>query len=240
MLVLLGNFPGLRSVYISRVDLVPVEGSTNVFIESIKELLFTSVPDYLTVSILRLCEGYNKDPSKNMCTPPSLGFQYSSSEELLGTIESQIPPSLHSKLAGIQGGVFIVSVILCFLLLCFYVFHIFAERRRLLGWCWILLCLILTALALLFAAATFAIQMYVHNLIKSSLSDIQASFLGSLFSEFVQLVIKTGASVWLSLVSLILLFLVFVLLCISMCCINRTRRRDTAQTTNNQQEMSSV
>lgn len=77
MLVLLGNFPGLRSVYISRVDLVPVEGSTNVFIESIKELLFTSVPDYLTVSILRLCEGYNKDSSKNMCTPPSLGFQYS-------------------------------------------------------------------------------------------------------------------------------------------------------------------
>lgn len=134
---------------------------------------------------------------------------------------------MHHEFAGIQGGVFIVSVLLCFILLVYYIFHLFFERRRRFGWCWILLCLLLTVLALAFAIATFVIQLYVFRLIDNALDNLTGSFLGDLFSEFVQLVIKKGSSVWLSLVSLILLFLTLVLLSISMCFFNRRRRERT-------------
>jgi hypothetical protein len=77
MLVLLGNFPGLRSVYIVKVNMIPVPGSTNVFMDKLRELYFTSVPDYFTMSILRICGNYNSDPSKDVCSPASLGFRYS-------------------------------------------------------------------------------------------------------------------------------------------------------------------
>jgi hypothetical protein len=78
MLVLLGNFPGLRSVYIARIELNAITGSTNAFAQTLTKRYFTSIPDYFTISILRLCEGYNNDTSKNLCSPASLGFRYSS------------------------------------------------------------------------------------------------------------------------------------------------------------------
>ncbi|CAO3661319.1 unnamed protein product [Rhizopus stolonifer] len=221
MIVLLGSFPGLHSVYITRVNLIPVPGSTNALIDQLKKLYFTSVPDYFTLSILRVCGNYNNDSSKNVCSPASLGFNYRSSDELLDALATQIPPRFHSELAGIQGGVFIVSVILCFLLLVYYFYHQYSERRTRFGYCRISLCLIFTAITLLFAAATFAVQIYIHNLLQGALNDIKDSFFGSIFSEFVQIVVKIGSSVWLSLVSLILLFLVFILLSVTMCWINR-------------------
>ncbi|KAG1440158.1 hypothetical protein G6F56_012031 [Rhizopus delemar] len=134
---------------------------------------------------------------------------------------------MHSQFAGIQGGIFIVSVLLCFLLLVYYAYHQHAERRRRLGWRTITVSILLTLLALVFAIATFVVQIYVRNLIDGALDDLTSSFLGSLFSEFVNIIVSTGTSVWLSLVSLILLFFTLVLLCISMCCINRRRRRRT-------------
>ncbi|KAG1138558.1 hypothetical protein G6F37_007647 [Rhizopus arrhizus] len=239
MLVLLGNFPGLRSVYIVKVNMIPVPGSTNVFMDKLRELYFTSVPDNFTMSILRVCGNYNSDPSKDVCSPASLGFRYSSTDELLDTLQSQIPPSLHSELAGIQGGVFIVSVILCFLLLVYYFYHQYAERHTRFGWCWISLSLLLTALALIFAVATFAIQIYIHNLVRDAVNSLGSGFLGSLFSEFVQIKVSIGPSLWMSLVAFVLLFLVFILLSVTTCCINR-RRSENTTTNNNPPEMRST
>ncbi|KAI9283176.1 hypothetical protein BY458DRAFT_1791 [Sporodiniella umbellata] len=219
ILVLLGNFPGLHSVNIARVHVNGVLGSTSIF----SKRFFSSVPDYVTIAVLRLCQVYEKDPSKNICTPASLGFNYRSSDELFDTFATQLPSSFHRDFAGIQGGIFIVSVLLCFILLVYYAYHQHIERTRRVGCFPVVLSLLLTLLAMIFAAATFAIQIYIHNLLAKALGNLKNSFLGSVFSQFVNIDVNYGASIWMSLVAFIFMFLTFVLLCFSMCCINRKK-----------------
>lgn len=81
ILVLLGNFNGLRSVNIVRVMLenTTSTGSGGILsgIFSAAQNVAAGIPNYLTVALFVVCEGRN-DHSSMVCSPASFGYRYSS------------------------------------------------------------------------------------------------------------------------------------------------------------------
>lgn len=78
ILVLLGNSNGLRKVNIIRVELTSPTGSDGFFgglLDTVKNSVDNSIPDYLTVGLFVICEGNNG--TETLCTPSTFGFRYS-------------------------------------------------------------------------------------------------------------------------------------------------------------------
>jgi hypothetical protein len=75
ILVILGNFSGLRSVNIVQVDISNSSSSIlGSIIGSIEGTIDSSMPDFFTVALFVICEG---STSSTTCSPPSFGFRYS-------------------------------------------------------------------------------------------------------------------------------------------------------------------
>jgi hypothetical protein len=69
LIALLGNFPNLQSVYISKIVITSTAGGL------IANLL-SSIPDYFTVGVFTICQGFYKTPENNLCVPSSFGYEY--------------------------------------------------------------------------------------------------------------------------------------------------------------------
>lgn len=82
ILVILGNFNGLKNVNILKVDLsnpgnTSDDGLFDGIFNTVKNTLDDNViPNYLTMSLFKVCEGLN---SGENCSPTSFGFRYSKS-----------------------------------------------------------------------------------------------------------------------------------------------------------------
>ena len=152
---------------------------------------------------------------------------------ILQTIENQIPDWVHSTLTGIQGGVFIPSVIFCFILLCYNFFHQISEYRakHQIGLCRKIMIFLLSVITFLFCLATFVIQIVVYNMVKNNIDKAKNSLFGGLIDNLVIITTKSGPSIWMSLAAFISLFFVIVLLCVSICCIGGGRSRRTQEDT---------
>jgi hypothetical protein len=72
ILVLLGNFTGLRSVNIVRIELEDTFGD---ILASVQDVAI-GIPNFLTVALFVICEG--NDNSETGCSPPSFGYRYNS------------------------------------------------------------------------------------------------------------------------------------------------------------------
>jgi uncharacterized membrane protein len=143
-------------------------------------------------------------------------------------LQNQIPSSIQSLFSGIQKGLFIPSVVLCFILLCYNFYHQFTGYRinHQYGCCRIFLILIIAFIAFLFCVATFVVQIVAYNLIKDGVNKTKGSMFGGLISKAVDITTKTGASVWMSLAAFICLFLVCTLLIFSLCCFKGNRDKE--------------
>lgn len=78
ILALLGNFSGLRSVYIARLDLSnsPSSGGfLNDIFDKATNVLSDNIPDYFTLALFIACEG--KSSNETVCTPATFGYNYS-------------------------------------------------------------------------------------------------------------------------------------------------------------------
>ena len=78
ILVLLGNFSGLRSVYIARLDLSNPSSSggfLNDILDKATNVLSDNIPDYFTLALFVACEG--KSSNEIVCTPATFGYNYS-------------------------------------------------------------------------------------------------------------------------------------------------------------------
>ncbi|KAG2213533.1 hypothetical protein INT47_009207 [Mucor saturninus] len=215
ILVIFGNYSGLRKLNIIRVELTrPASSSTGGLFGGFLDTVDKSVPDYLTVGLFVLCEGNNG--TEDVCTPPTFGFRYSSTG-ILNTIQEQIPEYVHSTLSGIQKGVFIVSAAICFLLLCYSFYDLLTGSKR--GCCRTFSLFTIATLALLFCIATFVVQIVAFNLVKSGITKAKDDLFGGLVDNLVTITTKRGASAWLSLAGFISLFLVCILSILSVCCL---------------------
>jgi hypothetical protein len=149
------------------------------------------------------------------------------SSGLLGTLENQIPDSIHNALAAVQEGVFIPSAIVCFILLCHNFYHQYSGHRlnHQYGCLRIFLILTVAVIAFIFCIATFVAQIIAYNMLKDNINQAKGSTFGGLFTNVVNITTKFGSSVWMSLAAFICLFLVIVLLALNSCCFNRDRKR---------------
>lgn len=237
MISLLANFNALRSVYIARIDLdVPSGGDgsifDNIWNNAKDTILGNTLPNYFTLALFVICEG--KSSNQTVCSPPSFGFNYRKlppfclfeidtlmlfhieSTGALQTLEGNIPSYAHSMISKIQQGVFIPSVVLCFLLLCYSFFYLCND-----GICNFIIIETLSILAFLFCLATFVIQYVAYDKIRDGINDLKSNLLGGLINDVVTVTPHSGKSIWLSLAAFILLFFVSVLLLFSFC----TRRK---------------
>lgn len=229
ILVILGNFSGLRNVNIIRVELNNPESTGGFFgglIDSINNKIDSGLPDYLTMALLVICEGNtgSNNATTTNCSPPSFGFRYTSTGTL-DTLQKQIPSTIQSLFSGVQKGIFIPSVVLCFVLLCYNFYHQYTGHKanHHFGCCQIFLILTIAFIAFLFSIATFVVQIVAYNLVKDGVSKTKGSIFGGLLSKAVDINTKTGASIWMSLAAFICLFLVSTLLVFSVCCFNSHR-----------------
>lgn len=74
ILVLFGNYSGLKKVNIIRVEFTSPASSSGLF-GGLLGSVSKNIPDYLTVGLFVLCEG--KNGGEEVCTPASFGFRYS-------------------------------------------------------------------------------------------------------------------------------------------------------------------
>ena len=82
ILVILGNFSGLKNVNIIKVELSDPASSGGFFgglVDSINNKIDEGLPDYFTLALLKICEGntLKNGTTTSNCSPPSLGFRYS-------------------------------------------------------------------------------------------------------------------------------------------------------------------
>ncbi|KAK4511102.1 uncharacterized protein ATC70_012313 [Mucor velutinosus] len=240
ILALLGNFNGLRSVYIARLELTNPPSSGGFFddlLDKATNTISDRLPDYFTLALFIACEG--KSTNETVCTPPAFGYHYNTTG-ILQTVQNQIPDWVHKALTGIQGGVFIPSVIFCFILLCYSLYHQFSGHRakHSHGWCRKIMIFLVPAIAFLFCLATFVIQIVIYNMLKSGANKVKSNLFGGLIDDVVIIDTKSGPSIWMSLAAFICLFFVTILLCVSVCCIGGGRSRRTRQ--DNSYEMDRV
>jgi hypothetical protein len=77
ILVILGNFNGLRSVNIARIELE--DSASNGMLGDILDAaqgIAAGIPSFLTVALFVVCEGSSSN--ETVCSPPSFGYRYSS------------------------------------------------------------------------------------------------------------------------------------------------------------------
>ncbi|OBZ89941.1 hypothetical protein A0J61_02005 [Choanephora cucurbitarum] len=224
MLTLLGNFRGLRSVYIARIILnYPSSSGSNIF-DGFFGGLQNSVPNYFTLALFVVCQEINSD--ETICSPSSFGFRYG----ILQVLQNQIPSSLQTTISSVQKGVFIPSVVICFVLWCYAILCLFLLSRRdsrSIGCINRVLIILLALIAFLFCLATFVAQMIVYNLLQSGVQSLMTGSFGSLIDNLVVLTTERGRSIWLSLAAFIALFIAFILICITSCPCGRRRKRGT-------------
>lgn len=94
ILVLFGNYSGLRNVNIIRVELTTPASSGGLFgglLNTIENSIDKDIPDYLTVGLFVLCEG--KNGTAEVCTPATFGFNYSKNKISTSKID---PPIINS------------------------------------------------------------------------------------------------------------------------------------------------
>lgn len=82
ILVILGNFSGLRNVNIIRAELNNPASTGGFFgglVDSINNKIDSGLPDYVTMALLVICEGNtgSNNATTTNCSPPSFGFRYS-------------------------------------------------------------------------------------------------------------------------------------------------------------------
>jgi hypothetical protein len=145
-------------------------------------------------------------------------------------IQDKIPEWVHGTMTGVQGGVFIVSVILCFILLCYNFYHQYTGHRvrQQFGWYRKIMITLVAFIALLLCIATFVIQIVAYNILKKEINNIKGALFGGLIDSLVTLDTRTGASIWMSLAAVITLFFVTLLLCFSVCCMSTSKRKRQA------------
>jgi ABC-type Fe3+ transport system permease subunit len=142
-------------------------------------------------------------------------------------IQGQIPEWLHRTVAGLQGGVFIPSVILCFILLCYNFYHQYTGHsvKHQFGWCRKIMISIVALIAMVLCIATFVVQIVAYNILKREINNAKGELLGGLIGSLVNVNTRTGASVWMSLAAAIALLFATVLLCFTVCCMDRRKTR---------------
>ena len=141
-----------------------------------------------------------------------------------------VPSSLQTTISSVQKGVFIPSVVICFVLWCYAILCLFLLSRRdsrSIGCINRVLIILLALIAFLFCLATFVAQMIVYNLLQSGVQSLMTGSFGSLIDNLVVLTTERGRSIWLSLAAFIALFIAFILICITSCPCGRRRKRGT-------------
>ncbi|KAI8087902.1 uncharacterized protein B0P05DRAFT_635125 [Gilbertella persicaria] len=107
MLSLLGNFNGLRSVYIARIHLNYPSNTGGGLFDGFFGGLENTIPNYFSLALFIICQEINS--SETICTPPSFGFRYDSTgvdrTGILQVLQRQFPSSLQSSVAAIQKAV---------------------------------------------------------------------------------------------------------------------------------------
>ncbi|KAI8975277.1 actin cortical patch SUR7/pH-response regulator pali [Mycotypha africana] len=229
ILVMLGNFKGLRSLYIAKIDVSSSATDSGSILGDLWNKAKGSalnIPQYITVALFLMCERNNT--FQTSCTPPSFGFT-STAPGILGTLLSQIPDSAHKTLMGVQGGVFILSAILSLFLLIYMLLHCCTTRKntREYNACHRAFIFVLFVVALAFAIATFAVQYAAFGAIKMGIEAAKSKFLPSSMSSLVNLNTHTGNSIWVSLVAFILLLIATILMSFVVFCCGR-RKGDSA------------
>ncbi|KAI9471029.1 MAG: hypothetical protein EXX96DRAFT_586603 [Benjaminiella poitrasii] len=248
LLSLLGNFKGLRSVYFARVDLYRTSSNSN----SLGGSLLDSIPDYFTMALFIVCQ--NEYGGQHICTPSSFGYRYGSkcfffyeiksnqiyihnmlilcyvksidTTQILELLREQISPHLQSVLTGLQGGVFILSVIFCFILLCAYIIHLATIHRVKYHYSWFrkLILPILALISLLLCIATFVIQIVIYNIVKNKINTAKNEMFGGLINLVLYIRTSIGRAAWMSLAAFILLFIVTILLCFTLWFLSHPKR----------------
>lgn len=153
------------------------------------------------------------------------------SSSILQMIQDQIPEWIHRAMAGVQGGVFITSVIFCFILLCYNFCYQYTRHgmKHQFGGCRKIMIVLIALISFILCIATFVIQIVAYNILKRKINDVKGALFGGLVESLVTLNTHAGASIWLSLAAAIALFFVTMLLCFSVCCSDRKRNRQTAE-----------
>ncbi|KAI8352069.1 hypothetical protein BD560DRAFT_409047 [Blakeslea trispora] len=232
MLTLLGNFRGLRSVYIARIILNYPSNATNSIFDGFFGGLQNTIPNFFTVALFVICQEINAD--ETICSPSSFGFRYDSDgvdrTGILQVLQNQIPSTIQNAVSSVQKGVFIPSVVICFALWCYAILCLFFLSRRnngSLGCINRVLIILLALVAFLFCLATFIAQMIVYNLLQSGVQQLMTGSFGNLIDNLVVLSTERGRSIWLSLAAFIALFIAFILICITSCPCGKRRKRGT-------------
>lgn len=141
---------------------------------------------------------------------------------VLQMVRDNIPPETQALIAKFQQGVFIPSVVLCFILLCYSVFFLFING----GICNYIVIELVSIISLLFCVATFVIQYIVYDQITAQIDGLKKNLFGGLINDFISIQVTRGVSVWLSLAAFILLFLTSVFILFS-CCLRRKRAQES-------------
>lgn len=80
ILVLLGNYRGLRNVNIIRVELnnpAATTGSNGFFgglLDKFQDTVDGQIPDFITIALFIICQGDKE--RETVCTPATFGFRY--------------------------------------------------------------------------------------------------------------------------------------------------------------------
>ncbi|KAI8889795.1 hypothetical protein K501DRAFT_328930 [Backusella circina FSU 941] len=195
LIALLGNFPKLRSVYISKITITSTTGG--IFAN-----LLSSIPDYFTVGVFIICQGFYINTANNLCAPSSFGYEYESTG-LLQTIQEALPSSTHSTLKGVQGGIMIPSVCFCCIVL-LNEFRIYIKPNK--GWFLHVFTFIVAVISLLLSAAFFAVLVAIYYIINNVINDEKSVVLGGNLGRFVSITTEKGSAIWISMVAFILMF----------------------------------
>lgn len=95
ILALLGNFSGLRSVYIARLELTNPPSDGGFFddlLDKATNTISDRLPDYFTLALFIACEG--KSTNETVCTPPTFGYHYSKCwKESPSDVQSMLTPA---------------------------------------------------------------------------------------------------------------------------------------------------
>ncbi|KAI7902405.1 uncharacterized protein BX663DRAFT_486716 [Cokeromyces recurvatus] len=228
LLSILGNFKGLWSVYLAKVNLDMLSSRTNGI------SILNEIPDYLTIAIFVICQGTKND--ETVCTPPSFGYRYDSTG-ILQMLEEQLSPELQTDITGLQGGIFIPSVVFIFILLCAYFIHLFTINRVKYQYSWFrkLILPLISLITLLLCIATFVVQLVIYHIVKNKINTAKDELYGGLLNLVLRITVSAGRSIWMTLASSILLFIVTILLCFSLCFLSRQKRM--RKTYENDQQM---
>ncbi|KAI8393894.1 uncharacterized protein BYT42DRAFT_552584 [Radiomyces spectabilis] len=221
LVTLLGNLPGLRTVYFARVDLVlRADGLLGDVLNSIRQNLI-NIPDYFTVASLSICQGATT-ASSMQCTRPTFGFN-APTNGVLNVILSSIPDKLRVAISAAQAGVLIPSVCFCFLAMAIYIVGFFitdrtkpAKRRWLIVMLWIT-----TVLALLFAIGSIIVEVVGYVGIQRAV-DAAEGRLPDVAGVF-DLRPVIGPAVWITVGAVVALLLTCFLYCFAR------RRRSVGQ-----------